>query len=145
MSYYCYLFCKGLKTHHTEHFMRATCERSLYHTVVKESRCGICQYFTTNYNETLSSATNNAALSSLPSTVFSPILQAHACNQVLDLLVCTTLFILPSRFTTLITLSNLALCISRQQGSVPFLVYVVRACPTRLLMRCQTLVREQAL
>ena len=61
--------------------MRATCERSLYRTVVKESRDGIRQHFTTTNNETLSSAannaalssiTNNAALSSLPSTVFSP-------------------------------------------------------------------------
>ena len=138
--------------------MRATCERSLYRTLVKESRDGIRQHFTTTNNETLSSAannvalsstTNNAALSSLPSTVFSPpLLQAHACNQVPDLLVCTTLLISPSRSTTLITLSNLALCTSRRQGSVPFLVYAVRACPARLtilLMRRLTLVRERTL
>ena len=61
--------------------MRATCERSLYRTVVKDTRDSIRQHFTTTNNETLSSrtnnaalssTTNNAALSSLPGTVFSP-------------------------------------------------------------------------
>ena len=55
-----------------EHLMRATCEQSLYRTVVKHSRDGIRQHFTTTNDEALSSAANNAALSSLPSTVFSP-------------------------------------------------------------------------
>ena len=139
MPYYSYLSHKALKTAE-EHLMRATCEQSLYRTVVKESRDGIRQHFTTTNNETLSSAannaalsstTNNAALSSLPSSFLPPLLQAHACNQVPDLLVCTTLLISHSRSTTLITLSNLALCTSRRQGSVPFLVYAVKACPAR--------------
>ena len=61
--------------------MRATCEQSLYRTVVKDTRDSIRQHFTTTNNETLSSrtnnaalssTTNNAALSSLPGTVFSP-------------------------------------------------------------------------
>ena len=55
-----------------EHLMRATCERSLYRTVVKQSKDDIRQHFTTTSNEALSSQANNEALSSLPGTVFSP-------------------------------------------------------------------------
>ena len=46
MSYYCYLSHNTLKAAE-EHLMRATCEWSLYRSVVEESRDGIHQHFTT--------------------------------------------------------------------------------------------------
>ena len=143
---------KALKTAE-EHFMRATSSIALWSkraemAFVSTSLQPTMKLSSAANNAALSSTTNNAALSSLPSTASPPppsLLQAHVYNQVPDLLVCITLLISPSRSTTLITFSNLALCTSGRQESVPFLVYAVRACPARLLMRRQTLVRERTL
>ena len=60
-----------------------------------------------------------------------------------DLPVCTIPSILHSRFTTHTIHYNLVPCTSRQQGSVPFLVSVVKGCPDRSITSLMRLLIQE--
>ena len=60
-----------------------------------------------------------------------------------DLPVCAIPSILHSRFTTHTIHYNLVPCTSRQQGNVPFLVFVVKGCPDRSITSLMRLLIQE--